>query len=115
LQNSDDNSSIYKDDEDKSRVVAELHNLTKKSHVSILCYCVMGSNLNLILSGKEVAITNLMGKLFVAYVSYFLYKYIKTGDTYKTTQKLIRIKDRHDFMQTMSFIHHIPVYKGANS
>lgn len=110
-----DNSCIYKDDEDKSTVLTELFKLTQISDAKILCYCVMGSNLNLILGGKHSNIANLISKLDTVYVSYYLDKYYKTGGTFKTIQKLIKIKDKHDFMLTMSYIHHIPVYAGIGS
>jgi len=92
--------------EDKQNQIINILQLTGKTYVDIVAYCIMPTHFHLILKqNMDDGITKYMAKLLNSYTKYFNTKHNRKGPLWTTRFKNILIEDDEQLIHLTRYIH----------
>lgn len=104
-----DRREIFKDDNDRERLINLLKEGADFYKVEVIAYCLMNNHFHFLISTKKTNLSRFMQRLNVAYTRYFNYKYKRVGPLMQGRYKAILVGSDEYFLVLSRYIHLNPV------
>jgi len=101
--------SIFEDDSDRRAFLGMLAGAKEASGLSVLCYCLMGNHVHLLMRAGDEPLGESMKRIAVRYVLYFNAKYERSGHLFQDRFKSEPIKDEGHLLAAVRYICQNPV------
>jgi putative transposase len=101
--------NIFSDEQDRKMFLKILDKQIIDSDIKMHGYCLMDNHIHLLLKGDLEQVSTFMKKITVSYVSYFNYKFRRSGHLFQGRYKSEVIEDDSYLLQLIRYIHQNPV------
>ncbi|WP_338449917.1 transposase [Niallia oryzisoli] len=106
---------IFKDDEDKGRLVWTLRKYKPISKYQIFSYCLMNNHIHLLMKESEEGLSEAIKRISSSYVYWYNTKYNRIGHLFQDRYKSENVEDRAYFLTVLRYIHQNPMKAGLAS
>ncbi|MDD4726187.1 MAG: transposase [Tissierellia bacterium] len=101
--------NIFKEDEDKTKLLEILENVKEKSDFIVLAYSILDNRYDFLIKFHNIPVSKCMQKINMEYTKYYNSKYNHKGRPYKNRYKSIIIEDERKILDIIWEIHRIPI------
>ncbi len=107
--------SIFSDDEDRQRLVADLHDIAEEYGARVLAYCLMGNHFHAAIRVGKICLSTIMQNVSGGYARAYNRKHGRTGHLFEARFRAKLCADDAYLAAVIRYIHHNPVEAGLVS
>jgi putative transposase len=106
---------IFRDEEDKARMIDTLGDKKKAEEYFLYAYCVMDNHIHLIIKEGKDPIASIVKRIATSYSYYFNKKYKRIGHVFQERFKSENIEDESYLLAAIRYVHQNPVKPGIGT
>ncbi|WP_094606419.1 hypothetical protein SPSIL_049640 [Sporomusa silvacetica DSM 10669] len=106
---------IFRDEEDKSKIILILENKKKFGEYFLYAYCVMDNHIHLIIKEGNDTIASIVKRIAASYSYYFNKKYKRIGHVFQERFKSENIEDESYLLTAIRYVHQNPIKAGIGT
>lgn len=103
---------IFQDDQDHRVMISYLDAMKSKTKVEIICWCLMGNHLHLLLKDENDELSNAMKLVSESYAKFFNKKYPHSGHVFQGRYSSFPILNESYLLNAVRYIHNNPEKAG---
>lgn len=103
---------VFEDEADNQKFLQACKKASEKTSTSILAYCLMGNHVHILIESPSVAPSEFYRHLGANYVSWFNWKYERTGHLFQDRYKSEPVESESYLLGVINYIHNNPVKAG---
>ncbi|KMY51908.1 transposase [Peribacillus loiseleuriae] len=105
---------IFKDDEDKTRLLEMLKKYKDISKYQLYGYCLMDNHIHLLLKEMKENVSEAIKRISSSYVYWYNMKYERCGHLFQERFKSENVEDTAYFLTVLRYIHQSPIKAGLS-
>ena len=103
---------IFNEDEDFQRFLETLKDCKAISGYEVFAYCLMNNHVHLLIKTGKEELGQVLKRIGVRYVTYYNWKYFRSGHLFQDRYKSEPIEDDKYFLTVLRYIHQNPLKAG---
>lgn len=107
-----DKQNIFNDEQDYKKFIEILYECKIISKFELYAYCLMGNHIHLLIKEKDEGIDLIVKRICCRFVSWYNYKYYRTGHLFQDRFKSEPVNSDEYFLTVLRYIHQNPVKAG---
>src|SRR5688572_2328183 len=97
--------AIFRDDQDRSRYLEKLSFYCRDKSVDLLCYCLLGNHVHLLLETPAGNLSKMMQAFHTSYTVYFNKRHRRSGHVFEQRYKALLVDKDNYLLQVSRYIH----------